>query len=173
MSAKEREDEQREAREDEAQEERATERGGDAGSDDDRAGAQEASEEKMPPPTLVEWAARLVSVLLLFVLVGYLAWSGYQEEAPIAFGFTVLMEQLDERDGSWVLPVEVTNQGGTSIVNLYMVVELVDEASEVVEEIDLDIALMGHGQRQSFDLWWDRDPRDYEVRFNVERYERP
>jgi uncharacterized protein (TIGR02588 family) len=131
-----------------------------------------SDEREPPPPTIVEWSGHLLSILLLLTLVGYVGWMAFQPSTPIAFDYRVLKEEISERGGSWVLPVEVHNQGSSGILDILITAELKD-GEEVVDQADISLPLLGPDESVRVELWFDEDPRRYTLSFNVGSYALP
>ena len=125
------------------------------------------------PPTIVEWGARAVSLLLLALLIGYTVRMALQPREPPHFEYEVRTEQIEERDGSWVVPIEVRNLSNAGVIELTVVAELVDENDIVVDEADLPLPLFGPGESIDVEVWFDENPADYELQFNVDGYITP
>lgn len=147
---------------------------GDAGEADgaeDKAG-DKADEEKVPP-TLVEWGARVVSILLLVALVGYATRMGLQPTRAPVFEHEVQSSEIEQRGESWVVPVEITNTGNESVAELNITAELVDANDEVVDEADITFPLFGPEESEMVEFWFDEDPSEYKFRLNVGSYYKP
>ncbi len=129
------------------------------------------AEEPAEPPTLLEWSVRGMSLLLVLLLLGYVVWVSVQPPTPIHFEYGVEWERLEERDGAWVLPVTLQLRG-EGVQDLTITAELAD-GEEVIEEVPLEFPLMGQNETEQLELWFEEDPRDYTLRFNVGSYKVP
>lgn len=154
---------------------RDDQKGGNGGSGDSQQGAgqQDSPTVMMPPPTIVEWGVRLASVSLLALLIGIVIWEALQPPRPAEFAFDVQESQLRQDGGEWVLPVQMQNIGTEGVVDLTLTGELVDAQGTVVTEASAVFPLVGGGEQLTFALWFDEDPREYELRFNIDSYTHP
>lgn len=146
---------------------------------DDPAGEEELSREEAsqlrqrPPPTLVEWSVRSVSLALLLALTGYLVWSGFQPAVDARFSFSVESEGIEAREHGWVVPVAVTHTGSEGLEDLGVRLQLVDAAGGVVEEETLAFPLVGSNETLHAEYWFDHDPEAHRLRFDVVGYTLP
>jgi uncharacterized protein (TIGR02588 family) len=143
----------------------------DEGADDEE--ADDEDEEEHVPPTLVEWAVRLISVLLLASLIGYVVQMGRQPTVPPRFEYDVMDAEIEQRGESWVVPVEITNAGNESVLELTISAELVNENSAVVDSAEITFPLFGPEEKEEVEFWFDEDPAEHELRFNVDSYVKP
>ena len=131
-----------------------------------------APEEPPPPPTAIEWGARALSFLFLATLISLIVYQGVQ---PPVLPRLVLEPQLDQaelRGEEWALPVTLLNAGSTPIEQVRLAVQLID-GERVVDESELDLALIGPGERVEAEVWFSENPTDYEVRLDVASLQRP
>lgn len=126
-----------------------------------------------PPPTLIEWGVRLISGLLLLGLIGYVVWMAFQPSISPQFELEIDRGHIENRNGSWVVPVSVLNIGSVTAVELELTLELVDDEGNVVEAETLVFPLVGGQERVSGDYWFSEDPTPFELRFNVGGYRKP
>lgn len=133
----------------------------------------EAIEPEPPPPTLVEWGARGLSILLLLLLVGYVFSEALRPPTPTAFDYQVQASAIRQQGEEWVVPVTLRHRGSRSLLDLALTAQLTDGAGEVVEEIEVALPLLGAGESVALELWFSEDPRAHSLRFDVQGYRLP
>lgn len=143
--------------------------GGDSGSEDQ--GPPPAAGQK-PPPTLLEWGVRVFSMLILVGLTGYLLWTAFQPTVDPQFRFKIDPQQIAQRGTSWVVPLELTNEGSKAIEDLEVVLE-VRSGPAVIEESAVTYKLLGAGESIKGEYWFAEDPRSYTLEPSVTGYRLP
>lgn len=137
-----------------------------------------SSEEKSqttqdPPPTWVEWSARGVSLLIVLSLFAYLIFAGLSSSEPATLIGEVLSERIDQRDGAWVVPATITNDGDVSVSEVKATLQMVDASGEVVESEQVDIPLLGQAASASVQFWFSQDPAEHRLEFDFGSYQVP
>lgn len=133
----------------------------------------ELVEPEPTPPTLVEWAARVVSLLLLLLLVGFVLTEALRPPTPISFDYHVQTSAIHQQGEAWVVPVTLRNQGSRSAQELSFLAQLTNTAGEPVEEIEVSLPLLGAGEAVGLELWFSEDPRSHTLIFDVQSYRLP
>lgn len=124
-----------------------------------------------PPPTWLSWTIRGFSVLLIVGLLGYLVVATVRPTRQPTITFAVQQDKIQQRGGSWALPVDVTNEGTVSIHALTVnavLTQLPDKPKS-----SLTILLLGPGQVVTTTFWFEQDPRGKGEAFRVEGYVLP
>lgn len=143
------------------------------GQSSSQSGGQTSGFSQDPPASLFEWAVRLLSLLLVGGLTGYVVWQAFQPAKPTSFEQEVLRDEIRQEGSSWVVPFKITNQGTASLEALDVTLELKDPSGTVVEEESISFPLIGQQETVNAELWFDSDPRLYEIAFNVTGYRLP
>lgn len=123
-----------------------------------------------PPPTIVEWSARLVSLGAVLVLLGYVVISGFAATSPPTIETRVLLDEIEIRNGSWVVPVDVTNEGDVSVSDAEITLEVASADGTVVESESVVIALLGQGGTSSVEFWLSQEPEPDQISVEVGSY---
>lgn len=134
--------------------------------------AEKSQVEQDPPPTWVEWGARIFSLALVLGLVAYVIVVGLQSSAPIRFDTNVLEDEIEMRGDEWVVPVDITNRGGTSVEDLVVTMIVDDGAGSPIME-DLQIPLLGGSGQVRGEYWMDEDPTRASISFDISSYRVP
>lgn len=135
--------------------------------------AEASLTEQDPPPTILEWSVRIGSLLILVGLTIYLIATGLLPTQPPKFDVAFDVEQSMQREGRWVLPVEVINVGTLAVEDLQLTLALVKPDGEVVEEISSTISLIGQNELFNLEFWLDEDPRNFDLEIKVNSYKVP
>jgi len=117
------------------------------------------------PPSILMWAVRGVSALLVVGLLGYLIWSAVQPTVEVRFAFEVKTEDCAQREGRWVLPVEVTNESTISAHDVTYAISLSDGTEKMVT-----LLLIGPNEQLTHEFWFDEDPRGRAAKCQVTSY---
>jgi uncharacterized protein (TIGR02588 family) len=88
----------------------------------------------------LEWLILVVSAGLVIGLVGYLLVSGLTSRGPASIRTEVISaEAADSRDGGWLVPLTVRNEGGTAagaiVVEATAMVDGAEEASQLTVDL--------------------------------------
>lgn len=126
-----------------------------------------------PPPTIVEWGARVIGGLFLLGLIAFTVNFALETPQPVSIAFEEKMDEVEIRDGNWLLPIIIRNESNRSLLDLSLTVELRDGAGEVLDEAPVQISLLGHGQALTVHIWFAADPRSNEIHYNVDGYKLP
>ena len=132
----------------------------------------ESPTEQAPAPTWLEWSVRAVSVAVVLALLAYLALGSVGASSPAVLISTFDLTNVETRDGQWVVPVSVRNEGDTSVASAVVSLTVLD-GDVVIDSEDVDIALLGGGASTDVEFWVDDDPRTFQVRVDVGSYELP
>lgn len=139
-------------------------------SDDDNTELSEAEKSQTiqePPPTALEWGVRLVSLGLVLALLGYLMLTGLNANDPVLLEATADVQNIEQRNGQWVIPAVVVNRGDLSVSDATVALALVTGDGTVVESEDVTIPLLGQSASTDVQFWFDTDPNDYTLQFDV------
>lgn len=126
-----------------------------------------------PPPTAVEWGARVFSVLVVVGLIAYVLVSGMQSATPPDFELQVKTADIEPRGAAWVIPGTVRNVGDVSVADLVVTLVVQGPNGETVEEVDLSVPLLGHGAQKSGEFWIGSDPATHKLELEVASYNVP
>lgn len=106
---------------------------------DQPATGQPAAEGQEPTdrhdPTLLGWAARIISVALLLLLSAVLVTEMVREKDPVSFGVSVARPDVRQDNGQWLIPVDVTNRGSRTAQAIVLEIT----AGDTDTEVDIDM----------------------------------
>lgn len=125
--------------------------------DSNKQNTGDSGSEQQPPPTIVSWIIRGISLLLVVGLLGYFTWSAFAERVKPEIEFTILDAQIEQRGGSWAVPVDVKNTGTMSVHNLTVRAEIPGGGEKESEMAN--ILLMGPGEVVRTTFWFRDNPR--------------
>ena len=135
--------------------------------DDTGDGVPDDQGEESPPPTLMTWIVRLVSVALIGSLIGYLVYLSLRPEVAAQFDVIANVDRAEQRDGAWVLPVDVLNTSTESMASV--VVEI--EQGNVTRSFT--VTLMGEGERAIAEVRLPERPTADNIVADVTSYQSP
>lgn len=142
--------------------------------------ASSSAFDQRPAPTILSWSIRGISLLIVVSLIGYFLWSAARPVVEPKIVFEVLDDKIEQRGGSWAMPVEVTNKGTVSIHTLTIGAALTPsyssagkEEAKSREEESVEIPLLGPNEMVTATFWFDQDPRKQNPRFAVKTYVLP
>lgn len=121
-----------------------------------------------PPPTIVEWIVRGVSFLIIFSLLGYFIFKAVQPPVEPKFSFDVKQEKIAERNGVWVVPVGIKNEGSTSVHELRVTGTMTLAGGE--EQENVSIPILGAGEVVVAEFWFDNNPQGNDMKFDLGTY---
>ena len=124
-----------------------------------------------PPPSLLEWGVRIVSLSVLAILVGYLVLLGSRESIPAQFNIDMRFDEVEQRGSDWVLPLRVENTSTESVTELTLGVSL-DTADGPVERTTT-IYILGEGERVSLELMFPERPDPSQTEAHIHAYQSP
>jgi len=109
-------------------------------------------------PTILGWAARLLSLGLIAFLVGNILWQISLEDRDI--GFTVAMErdEIRQQGDQYLVPLKITNDGSEAARTVTL------EIITAEEIIDIEILLIGQNETVSYVIALSELPRSIEYR---------
>ncbi len=81
--------------------------------------------------------------------------------------------ETSQREGAWVVPVKIRNDGDVSVEAPEVTLEVRDAGGEVLESAPLTVGLLGQAASVDAEFWIDHDPDDHELRFDVTSYSVP
>lgn len=136
---------------------------------DQQNGSEDAAQ---PAPTALEWTVRLVSAAVLLALTGYIVWTAFQPTVNPHFEFAFEIADMEERDGQWVVPLDVTNRGTSTLENVVVRLQLLD-GERVIEEPEVTFALIGEEEVQKAEFWFTSEPVGYLLKPSVVGYRLP
>ena len=126
------------------------------------------SESQQPPPTILSWTIRGVSLLIVASLLGYFTYSWIRPTVKPAITFEVLTEEIEQRGTGWATPVKITNDGTMSVHELTVTGTLTSAAGQPSQ--DLTILLLGPNEQVQGTLWFSDDPRGKGLEMTVASY---
>ncbi len=132
--------------------------------EDQQAGAGEDKK----APTLLVWTVRGLSLLLIFSILGYLTWSAMRAREEPRFVYELHLDKCAERDGRWVLPVTVTNEGTVSAHDLTAAVSV--NGPDGRSEQQITFPMIGAREELTLEFWYDEDPRGKKIRATTISY---
>ena len=145
----------------------------DDGGADDLSYTERSEVAQDPPPTAVEWGARIFSVLVVLGLIAYVLVSGMQSGTPPDFELQIKTADIDPRGAAWVVPGTVRNIGDVSVADLVITLVVEGPDGEPVEEVDLSVPLLGHGAQKLGEFWIGSDPATHQLSLEVASYNVP
>ena len=126
-----------------------------------------------PPPTVVEWGARIFSLIVVLGLLIYVVAAGMQSAEPPGFDLNVDESGIAQRGAAWVVPGSVRNIGDVAIADLVVTLVVEDAEGAVVEEVDLSLPLLGSGETTAGEFWIGSDPSTHDLSLDVASYRVP
>ena len=120
-----------------------------------------------PPPSWIVWTVRLVSLATLFGIIGFLLYLALRTEVPAQFDIDLEFGDAEQREGQWVLPVELVNSS-TEAVN-----EVVLEVVQGDVTRSTTVALLGEGEMIEIEFRLPQEPSEGNTEANVLSYQSP
>ena len=129
-----------------------------------RGAGKKAGRGRSGPRKLAEWVSLGISAALIATLAGYLVYQGLQPQPPyVAAEAQVLMNRVLEKDGKYILPIEVVNHGRLTLRELNVEVEYRGpDGKQETREFTIDY--LGEQSKQKIYLYFDQHPRDLQVK---------
>ena len=108
---------------------------------------------------LAEWVTMGVSVVLVLGTAGYLVYLGLRADPPLVpVEVNVMIDRAENKDGRYVVPIEVRNRGRRTVKNLEVrLTQLSADGRQVSSEITIDY--LGEGATAKAYVYLNRDPR--------------
>lgn len=126
-----------------------------------------------PPPTVIEWGARIFSLIVVLGLIVYVVVAGMQSAAPPGFDLSIDESGIEQRGAAWVVPGSVRNTGDVAIADVVVTLVVEDSEGAVVEEVDLSLPLLGTGETSTGEFWIGSDPSTHVLSLDVASYRVP
>ena len=123
--------------------------------------------EESPPPTLLTWFARALSIAMIGSLIGYLVYLCLRPEVPAQFDVITHFDRAEQRDGAWVLPVDVLNTSTEAMASVVVDIEQGDVTRSFT------VTLMGEGERAIAEVRLPERPTADNVTADVTSYQSP
>ena len=120
-----------------------------------------------PPPTLAAWAARIITLGIMTLIIGYLVHLCLRPTVPAQFEVESAFDAVELRGGNWVLPVSVTNTSTESMGAV--TVEVVQ--GETTRSFQF--TLMGEGERGEAEVVFAERPTADTIEVTVVSYVSP
>jgi|GEM_PF-2197235 len=136
-------------------------------------GASSDADEQSPAPTILSWAIRGFSLLIVVSFIGYFIWSAIRPDKQPNISFHVLEDKIELRDNGWAMPVEVTNESTLSVHALTTSATLTKSdggTDEYSEEKSVAIRLLGPNEMVTATFWFEQNPRNAQAEFAVKTY---
>lgn len=128
---------------------------------------EKSQTEQDPPPTALGWAARVVSIGLVLVLLGYLVFSGLGATETAVLEAHADTTNIQQLNGQWMVPAVIENVGDLSVSGATVTLSLVEVDGDVVESEDVTVSLLGQAGSVDVQYWFDSNPADYELKFDT------
>ncbi|MGB6229400.1 MAG: hypothetical protein WBF53_04655 [Litorimonas sp.] len=125
-----------------------------------------------PPPTLLVWAARLLTLAAVLSIVGYLVWLIFTDTRPAQFIVDAQYDELEARNGSWVLPIRVVNDSTEAVTNVVLDAALTPPGEEEVN-LSTTLPLMGEGESAMLEMVFETRPEPETLDLRVSSYQSP
>ena len=132
-------------------------------------GGQAAGAER-PERSTAEWTTLAVILLILGALVGALAWYTIQPNEDIAFEIQV--EQVEQRDGRFYVPLQVRNTGKATAEDVMVHAEIM-RGDETIEETELTFRFVAGGEAAEGVAVFGEDPAQGDLEIRVSSYLKP
>lgn len=123
-------------------------------------------EERRYPPTLIGWAARLVSLGLVAALLAVLAVEITQPTREVGLKVEPQWNEVRATDGSVLVPVEITNSSTQTIREMKLELD-----GGIGEPVHIDIALMGEAETLTYVAGFPRRPKN--IAYRIVSYQAP
>lgn len=120
-----------------------------------------------PPPTWLAWTARILTVGTLAAMILYLVYLILRDPVSARFDIDLMFDEAENRNGVWVLPVEVTNASTESIGNVTVEVTQGDTTRS------FELMLMGEGEMGDAEVTFDLRPTEANTEAQVVSYVSP
>ncbi|MEO3432399.1 hypothetical protein [Inquilinus sp. CAU 1745] len=131
---------------------------------------RDSSHGKVKPA--LEWFAAGVGLALTLALVGFLFWEAFQKPGQVPPDVTAELEMVTEVEGGFVAEIVARNRAPTTAAAVMVSAELKDgEETIATGEITFDY-IPGRSLNRG-GLFFDRDPRQYELELRVMGYTEP
>lgn len=120
----------------------------------------------------LEWFAAGIGLALTLALVGFLAWQAFQKPGQLPPDITAEMGAVSEVEGGYVAEVVARNRGPSTAAAVVVTATLRDgEETLATGEITFDY-IPGRSRNRG-GLFFDRDPREYDLELRVMGYTEP
>ncbi len=134
------------------------------------------ADQQSPPPTILSWSVRGVSLLIVLSLIAYFSWAAIRPIQPPSITFEVKENKIERRGATWMMPVDITNEGTVSIRSLTVGVTFPDPLASGLpreQEKTVMIRLLGAKETVATTFAFTADPRTATPEFFVVSYVRP
>jgi len=92
----------------------------------------------------LEWAILVASLAAIIGVVGYLVVEAVAEGGrPASVGAVADMDRGTASDGGWLIPVRVSNRGGSAALSVAVEVKAIVGGTEEVSELTVDVLAGG------------------------------
>ena len=139
----------------------------------------QASHEQQPrgappeeaPPSPAEWLVAAIGLVLVLASLAYLAWHGLLEKAePPRPQIRVLDVQAQQ--GRFLVRVRVHNHGSVTAAKLRVTAQL-RRGGQVVEDREVEFDYLPGESSREAGLFFDRDPRGFEMVVTPASFQQP
>ena len=127
----------------------------DSSEQDRKRAKDEVQAEASVPPSPVEWTVRIASVVLVFALLSFVLYNAVTSDATSGFETEVLVDEVEQADSGWIVPILITNQGAEGITEVDFTVEQPGQSSEALH---VRIPLIGQGEQRRIHVHLAEDP---------------
>ena len=129
------------------------------------------SRQQEAPPSMWEWLAAALGLLLLVASLGYLAFDAMagngRPPSP-----AVRVTGIEEQDGHYLVRLQVLNRSRATAADLRVEGEL-RRGAEVVERSETEFAFLPGESRREGGLFFRHDPRTLELVVSARSYQQP
>ena len=81
------------------------------------------TDEKQPPPTWIEWTARITSAALVLALTGFVTYHAIVSNEPASISLEVDVDAARRVDAGWAMPVRAINDGDEGVTDVVFEVQ--------------------------------------------------
>lgn len=101
---------------------------------------QENGDDEARPPTILGWAVRILSLVLILGLFALIIWQATLDDEDVMFSVEVVTDEIRGQNDQFLIPVDITNEGSwpAQLVRI----ELTADA----EPVEIEIPLIGHNE---------------------------
>ncbi|HEX5164331.1 MAG TPA: hypothetical protein VFV93_02955 [Thermomicrobiales bacterium] len=122
--------------------------------------------------TTPEKITTAISLLLIVLLAGAILYEGYWkgQADPATLEVTVRTDQIDQRGGSYYVPVEIHNAGDQTVEEVTVSIDVID-GENVVQEAETVIATLGEAETVTAVVVLTEDPTGLTIEAGVVTYQ--
>lgn len=119
---------------------------------------------------LAEWVSLCISVVLILGIAGFLLYEALNSGEPYLVAETeILYDRMKKMDGTYILPIEIRNDGEHAIRELTIQVSYTPPGGKE-ETRDLTLNYLGEGSSQKRYLYFKDDPKTLDLKAEPQDY---